>query len=281
MEKIAILIDAENIGHSNAKKILSMMEERGNVLIKMIIGNLISTNLQQWSAEAKDNAMTGIQQYNLRKGKNSSDMALAIQAMKILYEKPFITTFCIVSNDSDFTRLAQELKENDKIVIGMGTKNARKEFINAFSEYVYLDEEEKEDKEDKTPSKPVEVDNVPAEKDSRETEKKKKTRAKKSSRPTREACPIEEEKLSALKSIISELISTSDSGYAYYSAIADNMKKKYADFIPQNYNSKNVSQLMEKLLKFLPEYQKGVIQMPNNPNGSILYLHPSKVGKDK
>ncbi len=271
MEKIAILIDAENIGHKNAKKIISMMEERGNVLIKMIIGNLISTNLQQWSAEAKDNAMTGIQQYNLRKGKNSSDMALAIQAMKILYEKPFITTFCIVSNDSDFTRLAQELKENDKIVVGMGTKNARKEFINAFSEYVYLDEEEKEDKAEKSP-KPLEKGS-PDVKDSKDSEKKKKSR-KKPSRPAQESCPLEEEKLSALKSIISELISTSDSGYAYYSAIADNMKKKYADFIPQNYNSKNVSQLMEKLLKFLPEYQKGVIQMPNNPNGSILYLYP-------
>ncbi len=265
MEKIAILIDAENIGHQNAKKILSMMEERGNVLIKMVIGNLISTNLQQWSTEAKDNAMTGIQQYNLRKGKNSSDMALAIQAMKILYEKPFITTFCIVSNDSDFTRLAQELKENDKTVIGMGTKNARKEFINAFSEYIYLDETEDEKKEKDKPIPSTDTASV--------QEKKTRKRKPQKSRPIAEQCPLEEEKLITLKSIIAELISTSDSGFAYYSAIADNMKKKFSDFIPQNYNSKNISQLMEKLLKFLPEYEKGVMQMPNNPNGSILYVH--------
>ncbi len=253
IEKIAILIDAENINSKNAKKIIDIMEERGNILAKVIIANLKSDSVAGWIPEAKKYAMTAIHQFSLVKGKNSSDMALTIQAMKMLYEKPYLTTFCIVTDDSDFTRLAQELKEQDKIVIGMGTKKTVKEAVNAYTEFIYLDPETKEN----------DIDNG-GKKVSRKTNKKRV--------PKVTECPIEEDKLKAMKNLIADLIDRNEDGYAYYSAIADNMKKQFADFVPTNYNCKNSSQLIDKVLPFLSAYEKCQFPMQNNPNGFILYL---------
>ncbi len=253
IEKIAILIDAENINSKNAKKIIDIMEERGNILAKVIIANLKSDSVSGWIPEAKKYAMTAIHQFSLVKGKNSSDMALTIQAMKMLYEKPYLTTFCIATDDSDFTRLAQELKEQDKIVIGMGTKKTVKEAVNAYTEFIYLD---------------LDVE------DTEDTQKAKKAAKKPSKKklPHVTECPIEEDKLKSMKKLIADLIESNDNGYAYYSAIADNMKKQFADFVPANYGCKNSSQIIDKVLPFLSGYEKCQLPMQNNPNGFILYL---------
>ncbi len=256
IEKIAILIDAENINSKNAKKIVDIMEERGNILAKVIIANLMSSSVSGWIAESKKYAMRAVHQPSLVKGKNSSDMALTIQAMKMLYEKPFLTTFCIVSNDSDFTRLAQELKEQDKIVIGMGNKTIVKEAVNAYSEFIYLDQE-------------LEELETEAPKATKKTTKKQPAKKK---APQVIECPLEEDKLSAFKRLVADLIESNENGYAYYSAIADNMKKQFADFVPQNYNCKNSSQLIDKVIPFLDGYVKEKLPMQNNPNGFILYL---------
>ena len=78
---------------------------------------------------------------------------------------------------------------------------------------------------------------------------------------------LEKEKLTALKSIIENDIESSEEGVAYYSNIGSRMKRQFADFIPENYESKNISQLMSKLLPFLPEYVEHKEPIPNNPNG--------------
>lgn len=258
-EKIAVLIDAENISYKNAGQIVTAMESRGNVLIKVIIANLASQQMSPWTEVAKQYAMTATQQFSLVKGKNSSDMALVIQAMKILYEKPFITTFCIVSNDSDFTRLAQELKEHDKTVIGMGDKHkVKKEMVNAFSEFIYIENDE-------TPK----------------TEKKPSARPQKPKNKTVipyqiKECPIEEDKMQVLDKVISDLIAANESDAAYYSAISTAMKKQFSDFVPQNYNLPNMSKLIDKALEFLPQYDRVSQPMPNNPNGLILFVKLAK-----
>lgn len=254
-EKIALLIDAENISYKNAEHIVSAMESRGNVLIKVIIANLASREMANWTEVAKQYAMTATQQFSLVKGKNSSDMALVIQAMKILYEKPFISTFCIVSNDSDFTRLAQELKEHDKTVIGMGVKEkVKKELVNAFSEFIYIDSAEPAQVPEKKPAKSAGKKNrnvIPYE---------------------NPKCPIEPDQMKALDRVIAELIASNESDAAYYSAISEAMRKQFPDFVPQNYNFPKVSNLIDKALEFLPRYERVSEQMPNNPNGLILYV---------
>lgn len=290
--KIAILIDAENISYRNAKQINEIMAEKGTIVISEVIADwtrIVSSRanakyqnrerqIEGWRKEANTYSMTAFQQFSYVSGKNTSDIALTIRAMKILYQKPYITTFCIVSNDSDFTRLAQELRMNNKEVIGMGERKAIPEFVNAFTEFIYLGEtlEDKDDLEVKS-----------AESDKTAPELKKPETAKKddadhSKKPVsappavkKEAsrqpqCPLEDEKLCTLKKIVSEAIE--ENGQAYYSLIANAMKKQFSDFVPRNYDCKTISQLMEKLMPFLPEFVIERQSMANNPNGTLFML---------
>ncbi len=293
-QKIAILIDAENISYKNASQIINLMEQKGKVLVKMIVadwtkisGTSLKTNgrytyrtkqIEGWREEASKHSMTAVQQFSYVVNKNSSDIALTIQAMKIFYEKPFINTFCLVSNDSDFTRLAQELREQNKEVIGMGERaKAVQEFVNAFSEFVYLGESiEEEPVLEMEEEKPIPKKNekqVPKN-EKKDTQKLKKDNHKNDKTKKQEApkCFLEEEKLNALKDIIEHDIAQSDESVAYYSNIGNRMKRLFADFIPENYECKNISQLMAKLLPYLPEYVEYKEPIPNNPRGFLYML---------
>ncbi len=299
-QKIAILIDAENISYKNASQIIDTMEQKGKVLVKMIVadwtkisGATVKSNgkytyrtrqIEGWREEASKHSMTAVQQFSYVVGKNSSDIALTIQAMKIFYEKPFITTFCLVSNDSDFTRLAQELREHNKEVIGMGEREkAVQEFVNAFSEFVYLGESIEDEPVDASAESKKEIAKVEEKATKQpkvESQKaKKEVRSRKSvtkqNTPKKPVCFLEEEKLQALKNIIENDIESSEEGVAYYSNIGNRMKRLFADFIPANYECKNTSQLMGKLLPFLPEYVEHKEPIPNNPRGFLYMLKRS------
>ena len=115
--KIAVLIDAENISHKYAHTILQEASSLGNVIYKRIYGNWMSTQLGPWKKELLDHAIQPIQQFSNTTGKNSSDSALIIDAMDLLYQND-LDAFCIVSSDSDFTRLATRLRESDIFVLG-------------------------------------------------------------------------------------------------------------------------------------------------------------------
>ena len=108
--KIAVLIDAENISHKY-HTILQEASSLGNVIYKRIYGNWMSTQLGPWKKELLDHAIQPIQQFSNTTGKNSSDSALIIDAMDLLYQND-LDAFCIVSSDSDFTRLATRLRED-------------------------------------------------------------------------------------------------------------------------------------------------------------------------
>lgn len=270
--KIAILIDAENISYKNVGQIIDTMEKKGTVHVKAIVSDWTritgakmaqynrAVQIEGWRKEASKYSLTGVQSFSHVSGKNTSDIALTIEAMKILYEKPFINTFCIVSNDSDFTRLAQELKAHGKEVIGMGERKAIKEFVNAFSEFIYLGESIDESTEKETGDKVV-FTNGDAKAKEREPQKSK-TKSKKFALPT--------EQMEALKVIIEDAME--ENGVALYSLIASKMKKQFSDFVPENYNVKNISALIKSLLPCLPQYQEHKESIPNNPNGYIMML---------
>lgn len=285
MNKVAVLIDAENISYKNAQQIMDVMSEKGEVIIKNIVADwtkitkskIVGHNkkgeishremqIDGWRKEAENHSMTATQQFSYVAGKNTSDIALIVQAMKILYEKPFINTFCLVSNDSDFTPLAQELRMQNKEVVGMGERDkAIQEFVNAFSEFVYLGEalpdeviqERTQEKEEKVKSKPVEEKQVKINKANKDIVSKN--------------CPLDKTKITALKKLIEELMEEYE-GFAHYSLISDKMKKLYSDFVPANFGCKNVSKLIEKLLPYLPEYEAYKEAIPNNPNGFVMKL---------
>lgn len=136
--KIAVLIDAENISSKYANTILQEASGLGNVIYKRIYGNWTSSQLGSWKQELLDHAIQPIQQYSNTSGKNSSDSALIIDAMDLLYQNR-LDAFCIVSSDSDFTRLASRLRESEMYVLGMGEKKTPRAFISACNKFVYLD----------------------------------------------------------------------------------------------------------------------------------------------
>lgn len=296
--KIAILIDAENVSYKNTAQIIETMENKGKILVKVVVADWTritgaqtrsngkyvyrSMQIDGWRNEASKHSMTAVQQFSYVSGKNTSDIAMTIQAMKILYEKPYITTFCLVSNDSDFTRLAQELREQNKEVIGMGERDkAIKEFVNAFSEFIYLgesmDEEvpEKPRQEESENAKTVshKQENGVDDKSNRKPDKRKKERA------PEPQCILDAEKMEALRTIVADTIEESEESVAYYSAIASKMKRKFSDFIPANYECRNVSQLMGKLIPFLKGYEEYKEPIPNNSNGYIYMLRKKTVAK--
>lgn len=143
--KIALLIDAENIPHHRMEQVMAAVKNNqgGLVTVKHIYADWTKPNLSAWKAVLQKYAFLPIQQYSFVSGKNSSDFALVIDAMDLLYQND-IDVFYIVSSDSDFTRLAMRIRESGKMVIGMGEKNTLESFVMACNDYVFFDEREED-----------------------------------------------------------------------------------------------------------------------------------------
>jgi uncharacterized protein (TIGR00288 family) len=142
MNNIAMLIDADNSPSKFIQKILTELASYGKVNIRRAYGNWASSNMNGWQAVIHDHAIQPIQQYDLTKGKNATDIALTIDAMDILYTKN-ADAFCIVTSDCDFTPLATRILSEGKFVIGFGQRKTPSAFVNACSTFLFLDEEQK------------------------------------------------------------------------------------------------------------------------------------------
>lgn len=136
--RYAVLIDADNVAAKYTKYILDEVSNYGVVTYKRVYGDWTRPNLSSWKNMALDNAITPIQQYSYTTGKNATDSAMIIDAMDILYSNN-ADGFCIVSSDSDFTRLAIRLRESGMYVIGMGEQKTPKPFSTACNAFKYLE----------------------------------------------------------------------------------------------------------------------------------------------
>lgn len=136
--RYAVLIDADNVAAKYTKFILDEVSNYGVVTYKRVYGDWTRPNLASWKNMALDNAVTPVQQYSYTTGKNATDSAMIIDAMDILYSHN-VDGFCIVSSDSDFTRLAIRLRESAMHVIGMGEKKTPKPFSTACNAFKYLE----------------------------------------------------------------------------------------------------------------------------------------------
>ena len=137
-KKFAILIDGDNINNKYLKIIIDEVAKEGTITYKRIYGDWTAPNLSPWKEVLLEFSINPIQQYAYTKGKNATDSAMIIDAMDILYTGN-VDGFCLVSSDSDFTKLAARLKESGKIVIGMGEKKTPKPFVSACSMFKYID----------------------------------------------------------------------------------------------------------------------------------------------
>ena len=136
--KVAVLFDAENIASKYTPVILNEANALGSVIIRRIYGDWTAREMSSWKQVILDHSIQPIQQYRNVSGKNSSDSALIIDAMDLLYQGR-VDAFCIVSSDSDFTRLAARLRESEKFVLGLGEQKTPQSFISACSKFAYLD----------------------------------------------------------------------------------------------------------------------------------------------
>ena len=136
--KLAVLIDADNISPKYVKVILDEAASFGVAACKRIYGDWSDARLKSWKDVLLNNSIIPIQQYSYTTGKNATDSAMIIDAMDLLYSGN-LDGFCIVSSDSDFTRLAARLREAGKLVIGMGESKALGPFVKACDQFKYLD----------------------------------------------------------------------------------------------------------------------------------------------
>jgi uncharacterized protein (TIGR00288 family) len=138
-QKIAMFIDADNAPAAKIDLILSELAKYGVVNIRKAYGNWKSANLKSWEDVLHEYAIQPVQQFNLTKGKNATDMALVIDVMDVLYTKE-TDVICLVSSDCDFTPLVTRALADGKVVIGFGQKTTPSPFVNACSRFLYLQE---------------------------------------------------------------------------------------------------------------------------------------------
>ncbi|KAJ5191836.1 uncharacterized protein N7498_010821 [Penicillium cinerascens] len=134
--KLAVLIDADNARHATISLLLAEVAKYGTAHVKRAYGDWTSSNMNGWKNELLIQSIQPIQQFAYTTGKNSTDSAMIIDAMDLLYTNRF-DGFCIVSSDSDYTRLAARIRESGMTVYGFGEHKTPKPFVSACDKFIY------------------------------------------------------------------------------------------------------------------------------------------------
>ncbi|NLP00049.1 MAG: NYN domain-containing protein [Clostridiaceae bacterium] len=226
--RFAVLIDAENVPYSNVKGILEEIAKYGTPTIKRIYGDWTKPNLTGWKNVLLENAITPIQQYSYTTGKNSSDSAMIIDAMDILYNEK-VEGFCIVSSDSDFTRLVIRLREAGMKVFGIGEKKTPSPFIAACDKFTYLEIINANSQQ------ALESDEHPKTGEGRKT----------GSGPISK---VSEDVINLISNSISDV--ADENGWAFLADVGNLIQKKRPDFDSRNYGFTKLTPLIKTLKRF-------------------------------
>ena len=149
-QKIALFIDADNAPANKFESVLSEVAKYGVITIRKAYGNWKSPALRPWEDLLHEYAIQPVQQYDLTKGKNASDIALVIDAMDIMYTKN-IDVMCFLSSDCDFTPLVTRVLAEGKVALGFGERKTPTPFVNACSKFLFLDAERKSNNSNSKP----------------------------------------------------------------------------------------------------------------------------------
>ena len=228
--RLAVLIDADNIPYSRIKEVLTEATKYGNPTFKRIYGDWTKPTLSGWKTVLLQNAITPIQQYSYTTGKNATDSAMIIDAMDILYTGR-VDGFCIVSSDSDFTRLAIRFREAGVKVIGFGEKKTPISFISACDKFIYIEILDPIDDENPSP------------------QKVRKTYTNSHSKPLPEIfLSMGADLIELLTDSISDL--ADDDGWTFLGDLGNLLIKKHPDFDPRNYGFKKLVPLIKSIDSF-------------------------------
>ncbi len=240
--KIAVLFDADNVPYAHVKEMLDEITKYGNPTIKRIYGDWTKPTVSGWKSVLLENAIVPVQQYSYTTGKNATDSAMIIDAMDILHLDQ-ADGFCIVSSDSDFTRLATRLREAGKFVIGMGEKKTPKPFIVSCDKFVYIE--------------------ILA---SNETQDLHENRANNDTpKPSKTKEEIGNDLINLLNQSIEDL--ADDSGWAFLAEVGNLILKKKPDFDPRNYGFPKLTPLIESCKSHF------TIEKRNSGNSRIKHVY--------
>ena len=245
--KLAVLIDADNVPYSNVKGMMEEIAKYGTPTTKRIYADWTKPNANGWKSVLLEHAITPIQQYSYTVGKNSSDSAMIIDAMDLLYSDK-VDGFCIVSSDSDFTRLAIRLRESGMKVIGIGEKKTPNSFIVACDRFIYIEVLEGAIK--KTRASANGQNKLPKTKLIEEKKIVEKVIAKAAEK-------TEQKPLNKIDNQTIELIEDTleaigdDDGWAFLGDVGNLIVKKKPEFDPRNYGFSKLTPMLKSLTDIL------------------------------
>jgi uncharacterized protein (TIGR00288 family) len=228
-KKLAVLIDGDNIPSRYIKEMMDEISKYGTPTIKRIYGDWTKPHLSKWKKILLENAINPIQQYSYTTGKNATDSAMIIDAMDILYSEK-VDGFCLVSSDSDFTKLANRLREAGQVVYGIGEKKTPNPFIVACDKFIYL-----------------EILQVDTEEEKKQNKGKKKN-----------VDQITPKVIQLLKSSVNA--AADEDGWAFMGDVGSLILKKQPNFDPRNFGFEKLTPLFKSTNKFeieQRENQKG------------------------
>ena len=242
--KLAVLIDGDNIPSAYVKEMMEEIAKYGNPTIKRIYGDWTKPSLSKWKNILLENAITPIQQYGYTTGKNATDSAMIIDAMDILYSEK-VNGFCLVSSDSDFTRLATRLREAGMKVFGIGEKKTPEPFIVACDKFIY-----------------IEILKYQSEESESELTKSKSTLKNNIDKITPKVIKL-------ISSTISDL--ADDDGWAYLGDVGNLLQKKQPNFDSRNYGFQKLTPLIKSIKKF-------EIERRESPKGRFKLIYVKNKG---
>lgn len=246
-KKLAVLIDADNAQASIIKNLLEEVAKYGIASVKRIYGNWTTPQLQPWKDVLLAHSIVPIQQFNYSSGKNATDSALIIDAMDLLHAGN-LDGFCIVSSDSDFTRLASRIRESGLIVYGFGEKKTPKPFVDACDKFTYTEILRSAESIESPAAVQKEITGInPAKNDKKF--------------------------LTLLKNSVED--SSDNAGWAELGLVGNNLQKKMPEFDARNYGFKK----LYDLIKTLDLFEIDEKQSKDQP-GKIIYIR-EKAKKSK
>lgn len=249
--RIAVLIDADNVSDKYIRFIIDEISNHGTPTYKRIYGDFTRNQMTSWKQVLLNHSIIPVQQYSYTTGKNASDAALIIDAMDILYSQN-VDGFCIVSSDSDFTKLAARLRESGMLVIGMGEKKTPKPFIAACERFKYL-----------------EVLASMADKSMTDKTEAKTAKAQPVVDDNKNGMTTKSQLVETIRTIINEV--SDEDGWAYLGEIGSILNKRYPDFDTRNYGFTKLTPFMSSMKSFEVRSVK-----TSNPNITLKYVRNKK-----
>lgn len=241
-QKLVVLIDADNASPNNIYELISEIAKYGTAIVKRIYGDWTNPNLKGWKEVLLEHAIQPIQQFGYTVGKNSTDSAMIIDAMDLLFTEKF-DGFCIVSSDSDFTRLASRIREAGRTVYGFGERKTPKPFISACDKFIYTEI-----------LREIAVET---------TQKKHTTKELKGNTSL----------VNLLRSAVSA--STDETGWAFLGAVGQHISNQAPEFDPRNYGFTKLREIIKAIQLFEIEERKD----EKAPNIKQIYIRDGRKKK--